>query len=98
MKFRSTFWIGSLLLAFAGPGRAGDIPIVSPEVLPDHRVTFRVLAPKASAVQLWGDWMAPNTPEPMSPDDRGIWSLTVPSLDPGLSIYTVNIDGVTTPD
>ncbi len=98
MKFRSTFWIWRLLCASAWHVRAGDTPIVSPEVLPDHRVTFRVLAPKASDVRLWGDWMAPNTPEPMSRDDRGVWSLTVPSLDPGLSIYTVNIDGVTTPD
>ena len=42
--------------------------------------------------------MAPNTPEPMTKEDGGVWSLTVPSLEPGLSIYTVSVDGVTTPD
>ncbi len=91
---RKLWWIG----VCARLVQAGDIPIVSPDVHPDRQVTFRVLAPKASDVRLWGDWMAPNTPEPMSKDDRGVWSLTIPSIEPGLSIYTVTIDGVTTPD
>lgn len=98
MKTRSVLRNLWWLCVCAGLGRAADIPIVSPEVHPDHQVTFRVLAPKASDVRLWGDWMAPNSPEPMPKDDRGVWSLTIPSIEPGLSIYTVTIDGVTTPD
>lgn len=73
-------------------------PILSPEVLPDHRVTFRVSAPKASEVGLFGDWMAPNTLQPMTRDDHGVWSITVGPLPPGLTIYTFTVDGVTTPD
>jgi enterochelin esterase family protein len=42
--------------------------------------------------------MQPNVPEPMTRDSNGVWSITVGPLDPGLAIYTVTIDGVTTPD
>ena len=31
--------------------------LVSPKVLPDHRVTFRIYAPKASEVSIDGDWI-----------------------------------------
>ena len=31
--------------------------LISPEVLPDHRVTLRIYAPKASEVIVRGDWM-----------------------------------------
>src|SRR3954449_7931309 len=37
-------------------------PILSPEVQPDRRVTFRLRAPKASEVTLTGDWMGSNAP------------------------------------
>ena len=73
-------------------------PIVSPEVLPDHRVTFRVTAPKASDVGLFGDWMTPNTLQAMTRDSNGVWSATAGPLPPGLAIYTFTVDGVTTPD
>lgn len=73
-------------------------PIPSPEILPDHRVVFRVRAPKASEVGLWGDWMPTNTPLPMVRDEWGDWSVTLGPLDPGPAIYTVTVDGVTTPD
>jgi enterochelin esterase-like enzyme len=73
-------------------------PVVSPEVLPDRRVTFRVRAPHASEVGLWGDWLPSNTPLAMTRDSRGDWSLTLGPLESGPSIYTVTVDGVTTPD
>ena len=40
-------------------GGAGNLPAVirSPEVGPDRRVTFRLLAPKASEVILTGEFM-----------------------------------------
>ena len=37
----------------AGRGPQGPV-VVSPEVLPDHRVTFRLLAPQATTVGLRG--------------------------------------------
>jgi len=72
--------------------------LVSPEVHSDRRVTFRVRAPKASEVSLFGDWMLPETKQAMTRDEHGVWSATVGPLEPGLAIYTFTLDGVTTPD
>jgi enterochelin esterase-like enzyme len=73
-------------------------PFVSPEVHGDRRVTFRVRAPKASEVSVLGDWVAPNTKQPMARGAEGIWSVTLGPLETGLSIYAFTVDGVTTPD
>src|SRR4051812_31933543 len=93
-------FIGCLLLAslaaFAQSPRVDTL--VSPEVLPDGRVTFRVRASKASEVGLFGDWMMPNTQQAMKRDDQGVWNATIGPLEPGLAIYTFTVDGVTMPD
>ena len=70
---------------------------VSPEILPDHKVTFRVRAPKATEVTLTADWQARGA-EKMTKDDAGVWSVTVGPLEPGPAIYNFNIDGVAVPD
>ena len=72
--------------------------LVSPEVHPDRRVTFRVRAPKATEVSLVGDWMIAETKQAMTQDEQGVWSVTIGPLEPGLAIYTFTVDGVTTPD
>src|SRR4051812_27595264 len=72
--------------------------LVSPEVHQDRRVTFRVRAPKAAEVSLFGDWMLPETKQPMSKDEHGVWSVKLGPLEPGLAIYTFTIDGVTNAD
>ena len=49
------------LLLVAQPPRREPTPndtLKSPEVMPDHRVTFRIYAPKASEVSVGGDWIA----------------------------------------
>ena len=51
------------------PERPSSLPpdnLISPEVLPDKRVTFRILAPKASEVTIDGEWMlqGPNVESP----------------------------------
>src|SRR5437660_2560751 len=67
-------------------------PIVSPEVLPDHRVTFRIRAPKASEVTLTGDWLG-TTPAPkLTKDDAGVWSVTLGPFEPSIYIYNFNVD------
>jgi enterochelin esterase family protein len=72
--------------------------IVSPEVLPDHRVTFRISATNATQVTLFGDWMQASEVQAMTRDDKGVWSATAGPFPPGLAIYTFTVDGVTTPD
>src|SRR5512136_2121687 len=76
----------------AGRGQPGP-RIVSPEVFPNKTVTFRLLAPKASAVVLNGSWDI-GTDIPMTRDDQGIWSVTVGPLGEQLWWYSFNVDGV----
>jgi enterochelin esterase family protein len=89
----------AFFLAAGAPAQAPKPDsLASPEVHPDHRVTFRIRAPKASEVGLFGDWMTPNTLQAMTRDADGVWSVTAGPLEPGLAIYTFTVDGVTTPD
>src|SRR5579864_2251037 len=68
----------------------------SPEINPDHTVTFRLFAPKASEVLLMGSpgiLEVIKNPAPLHKDDHGVWSLTVGPLAPGFYTYGYAIDG-----
>src|SRR5690349_23408319 len=72
--------------------------VVSPEVLSDRRVTFRIRAPKASEVTLTGDWLG-TTPAPtLIKDDTGVWSVTLGPFEPSIYIYSFTVDGVAIAD
>ncbi len=76
---------------------APPAPVVSPEVHPDKKVTFRVRAPKAGEVTLRGDWMT-GPAEKLEKDDKGVWSVTVGPLIPDFYSYSFTVDGVRTLD
>src|ERR1017187_6544231 len=63
----------------AGMGAGQNAGPVSPEILPDKRVTFRLLAPGATKVVLNGDWEGGSNVA-MTKDANGIWSVTVGPL------------------
>ena len=67
----------------------------STEISSDHKVTFRIYAPKASEVRLSGDFGSTGK---MTRDDDGVWSLTVGPLTPDFYSYVFQIDGVRTID
>jgi enterochelin esterase family protein len=71
--------------------------LVSPEVHPDRKVTFRIYAPKASEVTLRGDWMT-GAPVKLTKDDKGVWSATTDPLRPDFYSYAFAVDGVRTVD
>jgi enterochelin esterase family protein len=72
--------------------------VVSPEVHPDRRVTFRIRAPKATEVTLTGDWLG-TTPAPkLAKDDSGVWSVTLGPFEPSVYIYSYTVDGVAMAD
>jgi enterochelin esterase-like enzyme len=96
-----------------GMGRAGRGPTVtSPEVLPDRRVTFRILAPNAQAVRVTGGDIPalaggrggaqatpPSPPRgQMTKGENGIWEITLGPVEAGAYRYNFNVDGVTTID
>jgi enterochelin esterase-like enzyme len=79
------------------PPQAAGPPYVSPEVHADRTVTFRIQAPRAAEVTFNADWLAVNKPK-LTKGDKGIWSVTLGPLPPGLYVYSFNVDGVATPD
>lgn len=74
--------------------------VVSPEVSPDHSITFRVLAPGAKTVALQaGDIpKASRDVTVFTKDEQGVWTAISGPVEPGAYRYTFLIDGVPTVD
>jgi enterochelin esterase-like enzyme len=68
-------------------------PVLSPEIHADQRVTFRLNAPKASAVTVSGQFQ--KGPAALTRDERGLWSVTVGPVPSGIHEYSFNVDGLT---
>jgi enterochelin esterase-like enzyme len=95
--------VTAALMLNAQPPRRQPTPndtLKSPEVLPDHRVTFRIYAPKATEVTVAGDWIAQGrgTGGSLEKDGQGVFSITVGPLVPDFYSYSFNVDGVKTID
>lgn len=67
--------------------------LLSPEVRADGTATFRIRAPKATEVTLWGDWMPAGQPQGMTKGAGGVWSMTTEPLEPSGHLYWFNLDG-----
>lgn len=89
--------IALLIVASASLANAQQAkPLASPEILPDGRVTFRLIAPKADEVLLTGEFLP--TPQSFVRDADGVWSVTVGPIAPEIYHYNFTIDGVRTID
>jgi enterochelin esterase-like enzyme len=71
--------------------------VVSPQVLPDKKVTFRYLAPSAKDVKLAGGQFSAMQ-VPMVKDSVGIWSITVGPVKPDIYPYSFIVDDVNVMD
>jgi enterochelin esterase family protein len=65
--------------------------LVTPEVHPDHSVTWRFLAPNAQEVKLAQEG---SEPVAMRKDDKGVWTVTTEPLAPDYYGYSIIVDGV----
>ena len=86
-----------------GEGRGGRGPqgptVISPEIQPDGRVTFRIFAPQAQVVRLTGTDIPGNLRgSDMTKGDNGVWEATLGPIDPGAYRYNFNVDRVTVMD
>ncbi len=82
----------AVLLAVQNPP-----PLVSPEVHADRTVTFRLRAPKAQEVKVSaGELKAVlgGNSKLMTKDEKGVWSLTIGPVEPGIYDYAFEIDGL----
>ena len=69
--------------------------IISPEVHPGNKVTFRLQAPNAKEVKID---LEGSGAVPMTKDERGVWSFTTPALAPDFYGYLYTVDGVNVVD
>jgi len=77
--------------------RPATLPaVVSPEVLSDHSVVFRLRAPKASEVTVSGDYGG--QPGKMVKGEDGVWSFKTDPLPSDVYSYIFTVDGVRFPD
>lgn len=82
-----------------GPGTG----IVSPEINPDHSVTFRYINPKAVTVSVSGDCIEGRIPgvdgvAAMTEGKDGVWTYTTQPLEGELYSYSFIVDGKKTYD
>ncbi len=77
-------------------------PVISPELSRDRKITFRILAPKADAVQLASSGDIPGIgfgqAKGMTKGTNGVWEVSVGPLPPGAYRYSFNVDGVVVVD
>jgi enterochelin esterase-like enzyme len=86
----------ALLLLVPGAYAQQARQIVSPDILADGRVTFRLNAPKADEVMLTGEFL--DGSRKFSKGADGVWSVTVGPIAPEVYHYNFTIDGVRTID
>src|SRR6187402_1939341 len=70
--------------------------VISPDVHPDHSVTFSFLAPNAHEVLLDAQFLVDK--KPLTKDANGIWSITVPDIKPDIYPYCFVVDGTSIAD
>lgn len=75
--------------------RERPAPVISPELLADNSVVFRLDAPKASEVKVVGQFGADTA---LAKDAKGLWSVTIPSVKPGVHEYHFVVDGLSVID
>lgn len=87
---------------FAQQAIWGAPTLVSPEISSNNTVTFRVKAPMATEVKVFGDWMPSEGWNPgskaMTKGADGIWNFTTETLTSDLYSYYFTIDSVRTND
>lgn len=75
----------------------GGPAMVSPEVGPDRRVTFRFVAPNATQVSVAGGFMGGPTVT-MQKDAQGVWTGTTEPMEPEIYQYNILVDGARVTD
>lgn len=83
------FLINSLI-AVAQPQRRPAIS--SPDVHADRSITFRYYSRTAQRVYVSGEFL--NAPVKMNKDTSGVWSVTVPPVQPDIYPYSIWVDSV----
>ena len=71
---------------------------VSPEVSAERKITFRLYAPKAEAVTIFGNDIPGKGSVKMKKAENGVWEASIDSVPAGAYRYNFNVDGVSVID
>jgi len=94
----------TILLALTMSGQLfsqmmGPKPVISPEIKPDNKITFRLYAPETKSVKVSGNWMPGwGASVQLMRNDTGLYELTIDQLPSEMYTYTFIVDGVKTID
>jgi len=77
-------------LLLSASGAEAPAAFDSPEILPDHRVVFRLEGSRAADVKLRG---IQRKQVQMTKDEHGVWSVTLGPIAPGIYGYGFIVDG-----
>ena len=97
-------WAALLSTAFVSANQSTQAPpqppqVVSPEILPDSRVAFRIYAPQAREIRLSAsDIPGVGRDTQLVKGGQDVWEVTLGPLSAGAYRYNFNIDGVATID
>ena len=86
----------SLFLSLSTLAQQRPPAISSPDVHPDHSITFRYFSRTARQVSLSGEFL--KAPVALTKDTTGIWSVTVPPVKPDIYPYSFTVDSVSLAD
>ena len=96
--FTVVFALASLILTGQELQNFRPQQVVSPEIA-NGKVTFRIHAPEANQVRLYGSWMPTFTSvENLTKDADGVWSITINAPSPEIYTYNFVVDGVSKND
>jgi enterochelin esterase-like enzyme len=98
-KSRSIFQLALLLVLITGSGVDAFCQlrtrVISPEVSADNKITFRIFAPEAKNIKLYGEWITDFTKiETLQRNDTGLFQITIGPVPPEIYGYNFILDGV----
>ena len=95
LSLAAIFTVAAGAQEIANIGRGSEL--VSPEVGTEG-IVFRLDANYATTVGLKGNWMDPAAEPLAMKKEGGIWSITIPKLEPEIYTYNFVVDGVSLND
>ncbi len=98
MTVRLTAMAAAIFVAAVAAHAQPSPAIVSPEVMPDRHIVFRISAPKAETVRLSAGDIPGSGQVAMTKGENGVWEATVGPVPPGAYRYNFNVNGLTVID
>ncbi len=94
------WYICTILLASAlfGQAQQQTKTVISPEILEDKSVIFRLYSPHADSVKLGGTMTADYSEFNMVKNDSGVFEVKIGPLAPDMYVYIFKVDGVKATD